>query len=78
MMVDLNEKCEYIPTAFIQLVLGVKLLRDTVNTRRRKNFAWDLPLLLFPGVEGFHNSKRPSLISVNYALGLPTLAEQKV
>lgn len=58
MIVDLNEKCEYILTAFIQLVPSVKLLRDTVNIRRRKNFPWDLPLLLFPGIEGFQNSKR--------------------
>lgn len=72
MIVDLNEKCEYILTAFIQLVPSVKLLRDTVNSRRRKDFLWDLPLLLFSEIEGFQNSKRPSLISVNYALGLPT------
>lgn len=70
MIVDLNEKCEYILTAFIQLVPSVKLLRDTVNSRR-KDFLWDLPLLLFSEIEGFQNSKRP-LISVNYALGLPT------
>lgn len=71
MIVDLNEKCEYILTAFIQLVPSVKLLHDTVNSRR-KDFLWDLPLLLFSEIEGFQNSKRPSLISVNYALGLPT------
>lgn len=70
MIVDLNENCEYILTAFIQLVPSVKLLRDTVNSRRRKDFLWDLPL--FSESEGFQNTKRPSLISVNYALGFPT------
>lgn len=70
---NVYDKWTYIVSAFTQLVPSVKLLQDIANTRRKKKrFLWGLPLLLSPEIKAFLNSKRPSLISVNYALGLPT------